>query len=72
MNNILKLLYFDYAKKQTASIEFERCYSKILKTEDKDEVYDLLANVCDAEEEKAFYAGFRTAVQLLMGGNGNE
>lgn len=65
MNEKLKALFEQWNIKHDGTPEFELACQTFCKDDKKTEV---LFNGMAAESEQAFAAGFRTAVQLLMGG----
>ena len=66
--NPLQTLYINYTESTKASYKYRRSVKELSKNTENSALLDeLFDGVCE-DEEKAFYAGFKTAVQLLMGG----
>ena len=66
MSNVMEALYNEWADKEIElSLEYKRILNKYAK--DFGECIDI-TDVIVSEQRKAFSAGFKTAVQLLMGG----
>lgn len=67
--NLLSALYsecYHDCGKTAECKEFERNFKS------DEDFYLALVNTIDAESYEAFKAGFKTAVQLLVGGDSNE
>lgn len=71
MNKVIKSLYEQWCDTHKDTPEYNRAYSVLCVNDEsitiKQENYnsDVLCECVNAESEQAFYAGFRTAVQLL-------
>ena len=77
MNRLLEVIYYDYEKKPIAenplaTTETEKATSSFLNTyfshmssEEQDEAFTRLADLCSTIKENAFEVGFYAGVQLL-------
>ena len=71
MNNLLEALYSNWVENYTNSPKVKDAFDKLCTGNDIAEInkkYDILGEAVSEESRMAFNAGFRTAVQLLMGG----
>ena len=65
--NPLEILYIKYTENTKASYKYRHSITELYKNT---EIHTLLGELIDSlceNEEKAFYAGFYTAVKLLTG-----
>ena len=67
MNEKLKALFEQWSAKHDNTPEYDHAWKKLC-DHDEDESGRYFLDCVFAESEQAFAAGFRTAVQLLMGG----
>ena len=68
MTNALKQLYLNYCEKNPNNYLVNSSLKKLLKIDELENLTDILIEGIEKEKEKTFYAGFKTGVQLLMGG----
>ena len=70
MNKILRPLFLQWRDKHTDTPETIKFYEKFVETSatESHAIDDAFASAVFDESEEAFEAGFKTAVQLLMGG----
>ncbi len=71
MNKILKPLFLQWLESYKDTLETQNTLDVFCEGKDIDESnakYNMLAETINEERKTAFNAGFKTAVQLLMGG----
>ena len=66
--NPLDTLYWEYAEKHQDSDEVKCVYTMLSKFCDPDIALNLICAATEKEAQDAFYAGFRIAAQIFVGG----
>ncbi len=67
MINPLKQLYFNYCNENPDNPLIKTSLDKLLNIKELSTLTDIFIEGIEAEKEETFYAGFNTAVKLLLG-----